>query len=89
MSAATKRGIGISGLTSVRKFIDYASAANAISAEFDKPVRRSLGARGFDVDDDEIQVLEQSRMAIVRKQFDGVVVDDLEAAIVSDEIGYE
>ncbi len=28
-------------------------------------------------------------MTVILRQFDGVVLDDLEASIVSDEIGYE
>src|SRR5690349_5288351 len=47
------------------KLIDDAPAANAISAELDEAIGRSLGAGRFDVDDHEIEIFQESQMTVV------------------------
>ena len=41
-----------------QKLVDYSSITNAISTEFDQPVGRRLRASGFNVDDNEVEILE-------------------------------
>src|SRR5215212_8773489 len=65
------------------KLIDYASIANAVSAELDETIGRRLRAGRFDVHDDKLEVLHKAQLAIVPEQFDGMVLD-FETAIVSD-----
>src|SRR5687768_14755701 len=77
------------GIDERQKLVNDASAANAISSEFDETIGRRFGASRFDVNYNEVQVFKQSCMTVVFEQFDRVVFDDFEAPIVSDEIGYE
>ena len=60
----------------------YPAAANAIGAKFNDAIGRHLCARGFNVNDDKIQFLKQSRFGVIRLQFDRVAIDDLEPPII-------
>src|SRR5215217_2512979 len=47
------------------ELIDDVSAANSKSTELDQSIRRSLRARGFDVDDNELEIFQETQMAVV------------------------
>lgn len=75
------------GIDERHKLIDDLPASNAIGAEFDNSVRRSLRARRLDINDNEVEFVQGARLGVVAEQLDGVALEHFEPAIIAHEIG--